>query len=288
MLDFSKITIVSVTGLQSIASGALRSIIHSAEQMPGAKSLLLSPIKPEETPDWVEHIEVKPFGYLEYSLFILYSLSEFIHTEYALIVQDDGWVVSLNNWKNEFYNYDYIGAPVHLARITKDGSSFYENGFRWVEYVGKSGVTIENIYNGGFSLRSKRLLEAPRKLDLNFTVPIPDAYTGAPFSLQWKNLEILEDVWLCIVARKLLEADGLVFPNLEIAKAFSVEHKDSYLHEAEATPAVFGHHSKVRKLTHLNPNQISYLCSQEFANTVYGETSIIQFFENNGYTINWP
>ena len=288
MLDFSKITIVSITGLQSIASGALRSIMHSAEQMPGAKCLLLSPEKPKETPEWVKHSSVKPFGYLEYSIFILYSLTDFIETEFALVVQDDGWVVSLDGWRNDFYRYDYIGAPVHLARITKNQSTIYEHGFGWVNYLGDADAQIENIFNGGFSLRSKKLLDAPRKLKLNFEIPCPDVNIAEPYGLHWKNMDVLEDVWLCLSARRKLEESGIIFPGLEVAKHFSVEHKGPILHHADALPEVFGHHSKLRKLTALEPKEITYLCSKEFAQTVYGENSIINLFQNRGYKINWP
>ncbi|SAL48353.1 hypothetical protein AWB74_02212 [Caballeronia arvi] len=43
---------------------------------------------------------------------MLFALWRFIETEYALIVQDDGWILDIGNWSDEFLSYDYIGAPI--------------------------------------------------------------------------------------------------------------------------------------------------------------------------------
>lgn len=71
----------------------------------------------------------------EYSLFVLTKLSEYIRTPYALVIQWDGYVINPEVWSDEFCNYDYIGAPW----LQKDGSKL--------------------VGNGGFSLRSQRLLK---------------------------------------------------------------------------------------------------------------------------------
>src|SRR5579871_4684098 len=186
MPDFSKITVVSITGLQSVAPGAALSIMHSVQALPGSHGLLISPERPEGMPGWIGHVGIKPFGYLEYSLFVLYALGEFIKTEFALIVQDDGWVLNADKWQDAFFNYDYLGAPVHLARITQGTDAFYKRGFEWLNYRDRE-CRIENIYNGGFSLRSKRLLDAPRRFGLEFTIPVPGVCPGPPYALDWEG-----------------------------------------------------------------------------------------------------
>ena len=66
-----------------------------------------------------------------YSRFMINNLSNYVNTDYALVIQWDGYVVDSSKWTDEFLKYDYIGAP-------------WSNGL---------------VGNGGFSLRSKRLLD---------------------------------------------------------------------------------------------------------------------------------
>ena len=68
----------------------------------------------------------------EYSRFVVKELYKYINTEFCLVIQHDGYVLNGNSWSDDFYNYDYIGAP-------------------WLYTDGR------NVGNGGFSLRSFRL-----------------------------------------------------------------------------------------------------------------------------------
>lgn len=80
-----------------------------------------------------EHIKIIPLNSLvEYSIFMLTKCSEYIDTEHVLIVQRDGWILNPSSWNNEWLKYDYI-API----------------FNQYDIVG----------SGGFSLRSKRLMD---------------------------------------------------------------------------------------------------------------------------------
>lgn len=79
---------------------------------------------------------------VDYSSFVVYELASYIETDYALIVQHDGWIVNGTKWDNAWLGFDYIGGN---AAWTEPGDE------------GKGG-------NGGFSLRSRRLLEAAPSL----------------------------------------------------------------------------------------------------------------------------
>jgi Protein of unknown function (DUF5672) len=71
-------------------------------------------------------------SYSAYNYFIMKRLASFVRTSFVLVVQYDGFILNPAAWTDAFLNYDYIGAPW------------------WCDhYVG----------NGGFSLRSKRLLD---------------------------------------------------------------------------------------------------------------------------------
>ena len=118
----------------------------------------------------------------EYSAFMIKGLNKHISTEHCLIVQWDGFVIHPESWNNEFLDYDYIGAPWS----TKEGSV---------------------VGNGGFSLRSKRLLRA---LSSNEVTPHHP-----------------EDDCICITNRELLESKwSISFSPVDIARKFSFEFSD--------------------------------------------------------------
>lgn len=287
--DFSRITIVSVTGLQAVAEGAVRAIVKSSMEMPGAKALLISPQRPAGTLEWIKHVPVAPFGYTDYSLFILYMLGEFIETEFALIVQDDGWVLSGKNWRSEFLDYDMVGAPGHLAGVRDpQGGITYYRGFHWETMIDRPGMQIDIVYNGGFSLRSKKLMTAPRRLNLPFIIPPVSKMVGPPWKMQWDSDLSLEDVQLCTALRPDLERAGIRFAPLDVAACFAFEHLGHYLHDDLELEQVFGQHSKYRKLKSLDPYVVSYAVDQKHAGNISGEDRVLRLLESYGIRIEWP
>jgi hypothetical protein len=80
-------------------------------------------------------IEIPPINSkAEYSDFCINKLFKYISTEFVFIVQADSGIVNINLWSNDFLHYDYIGAPW-----------WYDDN--------------KNVGNGGFSIRSKALME---------------------------------------------------------------------------------------------------------------------------------
>lgn len=126
-----------------------------------------------------------------YSRFMTRELYRHIETEHALCVQWDGYVLEPAAWDDSFLDYDYIGAP-------------------WPHF--RDGM---DVGNGGFSLRSRRLLEACAKLPM-------------------KNEA--EDVAICRTNRRTLEERfGICFAPTEIAHRFAFER-------AEPRGDAFGFH----------------------------------------------
>ncbi|MDM3825391.1 DUF5672 family protein, partial [Proteus mirabilis] len=74
------------------------------------------------------HQPCRPFGYLEYNLFVLYQLMYYIETDYCLIVQNDGWVLNGQNWQDAYREYDYIGAPLPILLETEADGQFFLKG----------------------------------------------------------------------------------------------------------------------------------------------------------------
>lgn len=94
----------------------------------GAVKLLTS------IPIQYEHIvNIMPLNSLiAYSIFMLTKVNQYIETERVLIVQRDGWILNPQSFNPEWLQLDYIG-PL------------------FVQY--------DHVGSGGFSLRSKRLMD---------------------------------------------------------------------------------------------------------------------------------
>ncbi len=122
-----------------------------------------------------------------YNNIILNHIHNFIKEDYCLIIQWDGFVINPNQWNNDFLDYDFIGAP-------------------WSD---------TEIGNGGFSLRSKRLITKVAEL-----AALPSKYEGIP-----------EDIVICRLFKQALENDGNKFAPIPLAQKFSFEnfHKSNTL-----------------------------------------------------------
>ena len=149
-------------------------VISDKEFVPGARTILRAPVN----------------GMPEYANLMLKGVAEYVETNHALYVQWDGIADTPALWTDEFLKYDYIGAP-----------------WPWQP----EGV---NIGNGGFSLRSKRLLDA--------------CATDSKISLT-PNEPIAEDNIIGRHNRKHLEqVYGVTFPSTKLAKQFSYELGDPH------------------------------------------------------------
>jgi len=134
----------------------------------------------------------------EYSDIVLRVLPEVVQEDHFLLIQWDGMPVSPAQWDNAFLRYDYIGAPW-------EGQP--------PEYA---------VGNGGFSLRSRRLLDAIRAADIS--VGFSDKTHQA------------EDMLICRTHRAQLEQMGIAFAPPDVARRFSFE-------TGVLNKAVFGFHS---------------------------------------------
>lgn len=148
----------------------------------------------------------------EYNKFILTELNNYIETPHCLIVQNDGFILNPHLWRDEFLEYDYIGAPWNI------------NGMRVWKRTNRIG-------NGGFSLRSKKLLSYTQNLSLN-------------------NFDQPEDVTTSLIIEKNKE---FKYPSVELAAKFSLE--DPLEDFPYDFTKCFGFHSKwvYNNLIHLCP-----------------------------------
>lgn len=166
--------------------------------------------------DDIKIINIPYLDYENYNKFIVYELHKYVDTDFVLIVQDDGYVINPNMWRDEFFRYDYIGAPWALPN--PDDTIGYRDVYGNIVRVG----------NGGFSFRSKKLLEIPTKLNLEWR-----AYYG------YFN----EDGFFTCHNRHLIEKEGCVYAPIDVAKYFSHE---SDIPEVQGI-VPFGFHGKWSK-----------------------------------------
>ncbi|MDR2875009.1 MAG: hypothetical protein LBV44_03660 [Methylobacillus sp.] len=292
---FDRITIVNVDGRIGDLHETQLALHYSATQMPGARCLLLSPTKPKKLLPLIEHIPIVPMGHLEYSLFVTYALHQFIDTEFALIVQNDGWVLNGASFLPEFFEYDYLGAPTGLADVlTPDGKKTFVRRFTWVQRMLESrqtpGFKINYSMNGGFSLRSKKFLQTPSQLGLEYRLRPPTVSRNrvSRYAMQWPSGDAWEDVYHCVINRDMSDKVGILFPPLSVGLKFAFEHLHPHLHEGMDISKIFGHHMGARRLTSLDPLTIRFTWLERELLTLGMEDVVFQTFKKLGYKLEFP
>lgn len=178
-IDLRAVSLVCVeTRRHGLAVQAMRRCMRGAEF---AECLLLSP-QATELPAPIRHVRIPDIASVaQYSQFMVKELGEYFSAGHALVVQWDGFVTDASRWDPSFLDYDYIGAP-------------------WPDQPVAVG-------NGGFSLRSRRLVDALRQMDTPQTHP--------------------EDHVICGRYRAELESRfGIHFAPLEVASRFSWEARE--------------------------------------------------------------
>jgi tetratricopeptide (TPR) repeat protein len=189
MIDLSSVTICAVDCVHpALAARALQ--LSGNECRFGKVKLLTSANYHEQG---IETVKIPNLNSGKaYSEFVIKELHRYIDTDYALVAQWDGYVINGHLWTEDFFKYDYIGA-------------------RWTpEILGQLGPGKHfDVGNGGFSLRSKRFLQA--------------AATVAKH--RGDNNLHPEDAVLCQTMRPELESKfGIVFAPSDVADQFAFEH----------------------------------------------------------------
>lgn len=131
----------------------------------------------------IEYIQAPPIATTkDYSDLLLTGIDSYVQGTHVLIIQWDSFITHPALWKNEFLEYDYIG-PV------------------WPHHPETP------VGNGGFSLRSVKLLQAIRR---------PEFIRKHP-----------EDYCICADNKEFLEKEcGIKFAPIDIAEQFAVERSE--------------------------------------------------------------
>lgn len=199
-----EVTLVAITSVAVRAT--IDALVASMKQAEFGDVLLLTDQPPP--PDMDRSINWKCIDRLgsrmDYSQFMLRQLGEHITTSHALCIQWDGFALNGQAWDPRFLDYDYIGAV-------------------WPQF--SDG---HNVGNGGFSLRSSRLLKACRDL---------------PF-----DQSEVEDILIGRCCRAMLEQRGIRFAPASLASQFAYER-------AAPTGCEFGFHGAYNLVRYLPRKQ---------------------------------
>ncbi len=219
-LRLKNVTLVAVSGINP--NSAVKDLESSMKGIDYYDVVLIAHKKPENLHKKITFKRCKPTELVsqdpkntnDWSKFIAYNLCDYIDSEFAIIVHKDAHILRPYKWSPVFLDYDYIGAPwPKNLHFTNDGKNI-------------------RVGNGGFSLRSKKILNILNELKLPFT----DNGTGY----------FHEDGILCVYYRKQLEDYGIKFAPVKVAARFSLE---SECDESDYSP--FGFHDNKKALPKL-------------------------------------
>lgn len=144
--------------------------------------------------------EIKDYN--DYNYYVVYNLGNHIDTSHCLLVQPDGFVLFPEKWDNTWLEYDYIGAP-----------------WAYVEdaYIDPFG-NHHRVGNGGFSLRSKKFLDVPTKVEVPWETNNSDFYWMPEGVVNYH-----EDGNVCVHNRHIFIEQGCKYAPVEVAVRFSQE-----------------------------------------------------------------
>ena len=192
-IKIPEVTLVAVDCTDRVL-GTINALNICARNIDFGRVKILSHEKPLDLPDFIEYNEIPKISNIdEYNQFMFMDLGDYISTSHCLTVQDHAYILHPELWKGDWLQYDWIGSPWKIipnAYLTDDGERV-RNG------------------NGGFSLRSKKLMDAPHILGLK---------------LEERQGYFNEDGNLAVYHRAKLLEYGIRYAPVEIASEFAYEN----------------------------------------------------------------
>lgn len=197
-LQLPQVTLVAMTSVNVKAT--IKAMEYSMRGIDFGDVVLITHKKPFGLPKSIRYSHTSKLTNIDdFNYKMVYELGDHIKTDYALIVHADGFVVHPEMWRDEFLDYDYIGAPWPLPK--EGDTTTYRDIYGNICRVGNSA-----------GIRSKRLMDFPKKAN----VPWEGEYA---YGKMW----FYEDGFICCKIRHLLEAEGMQIAPIDVAKYYSHE-----------------------------------------------------------------
>jgi hypothetical protein len=169
------------------------------------------PVKINIPVKWIKIPKIVNYPW-DYNRVMLELLPWVVQEDFTLVLNNDGYATNPGSWDGGFLNYDYIGASIP-----------------WYPEDRKVG-------NGGFSLRSKKLLNAITKFNLPLDQP--------------------EDYVISFLFKDQMESLGVKFAPTAYADKFSLEFVENSPWEGRS----FGFHGR-RRLSLIPVNKTLVFCT---------------------------
>lgn len=137
LLNVDLVSINCVNPEQSI-----KALLHSSKDIKFASIKILSHYKPTNLVEGIEFIEIPKQTHQTMNWFDLNEFPNYVQSEFVLNIHDDGFIINPHLWTDEFYEYDYIGAPWPALDWCKKN----------------------RVGNGGFNWRSKKFINLQQSI----------------------------------------------------------------------------------------------------------------------------
>ena len=192
IIRIKEVTLLAISSI--LIPETIEALKESSKSIRFGDVKLISHEKPNNLPNWISFGQCPKIENIDqYNHYVFKDLTDHVSTSHCLLIQHHAYIINYHLWNDFWLDYDYIGAPWPIVPNT---------------YIADNGEVVR-VGNGGFSLRSKKILDAPRKL-------------GLPLKQEqgWYN----EDGNLCCYHRSALLNYGIRYAPLEVAVKFSYEN----------------------------------------------------------------
>lgn len=194
----------------------LRALKHCASMIAFAEVVMVTHVVPQGVNGETLYM-VTQNTYSDAMTFEVHDLAYYVSTDYALCIHHDGFIINPDAWRDEWLQYDFIGAPWPREAHPK--------------HPGKSDFPNFRVGNTGFCMKSKRFINACYDLGHLFDIK---SDTKNPSGLGG-------DTFVSQIIRPQLEAQGMKYAPVEVAADFSWESNiEEY---PNGRPDAFGFHS---------------------------------------------
>ena len=193
-VNLPNVTLIAVSSIK--IHETISALLKSCEYINFADVKLISHEMPKILPSNIKFEQCPKLNCInDYNLYVFTYLGRHVQTSHCLLIQYDSWVLRSDLWDNSWLQFDYLGAP-----------------WPWKEkdYLSVDGKEHIRMGNGGFSLRSKKLLDLP--LQHNIPLTCDRGY--------WN-----EDGNICVYHRDRFLQLGIKYAPLEVACRFSFENE---------------------------------------------------------------
>ena len=193
-LKLPSVTLVAMTSVNIYET--VQAMKYSMRGIDFGDAVLVTDKKPFYLPRNIRYSHTDKLDSIDkFNYKMVYELKDHIKTDFCLVVHADGFVIHPENWRDEFLDYDYIGSPWPLPK----------NDYAYRDSQGN----ICRVGNS-VSIRSKRLMEYPDKMNLPWEKGFDDVFN--------------EDIFICCMHKNDMEAAGMKWAPLEKAVLFGREH----------------------------------------------------------------